>query len=131
MPQPTITGILIDSDAIGTVPGQGLYGAVDFVFQDGGGTQDSEEPGITHGGSIDVYVEVPDTQTGEQMPTGSAPTGSQEDPCPPPTSSAGQPPAPGPTAPSQPPATGSTNNFGWYSDDCHECCNPITDRIIY
>ena len=135
MPQPTITGILIDPDAIGTVPGQGLYGAVDFVFQDDGGTQDSEEPGITHGGSIDVYVEVPDTQTGEQMPTGSAPTGSaptgsQEDPCPPPTSSAGAPPAPGPTAPSQPPATGSTNNFGWYSDDCNECCNPITDRII-
>ena len=139
MPQPTITGILIDSDAIGTVPGQALYGAVDFVLQDDGGTQDSEESGITHGGSIEVYVEVPDIQTDEPIATGSfgssstpgggafdSPTGSQGEPCPPPeiiTPSAlmGIPRTVGPP---------STSGFSWYSDDCEECCNPITDKII-
>ena len=50
----------------------------------------------------------------------------QEEPCPPPeiiTPSAlmGIPRTVGPP---------STSGFSWYSDDCEECCNPITDKII-
>ena len=140
MPQPTITGIILDAESsVGTSTHQSLLGAVDFVYQDDGGTQDSEEPGITHGGPIEVYVEVPDTQTGGPQ-TGDlevfdpdAPDdttgGEQEEPCLPPTManpsslmSSGPPPT-STTAP-------STSGFGWYSDDCGECCNPITDKII-
>jgi len=138
MPQPTITGILIDSGAIGTSTHQGLSGSVDFVLQDDGGTQDSELPDITHGGPIQVYVEVPDTQTETPIITGSfgsydtPGSGSQEEPCAPPeiiTPSAlmNSPKAFIAYRDNRPP---STSGFSWYSDDCGECCNPVTDRII-
>ena len=130
MPQPTITGILIDSDAIGTVPGQALYGAIDPFVLPGPVTSRG-----TNVGPIEVYVEVEDyleVYPGDVPPYVDDMVNPedlrppQEEPCPPPeiiTPSAlmGIPRTVGPP---------STSGFSWYSDDCEECCNPITDKII-
>ena len=144
MAQVNIGSIQINSDSsAGKSPGQDKYGSTDFQFQgqgtsdsiqDGGqGSQQTQDPSFS--GTLEVFVDVEDenvTPQGEQRQQDpEAVPISQEDPCPPrvdaPPSAFihSEKPPPDTTSGSRP-----KSGFGWYSDDCEECCEPVTDKII-